>query len=113
MSVRYKGELPNRRLNDTVELLQIERQFDGFVDKMQFVSVGEFAADVEKMSGGRFAYYQRLGYNHPMTITMRDPEIEFQSIKYNQQELVVKSKTTSPTNSNYIVITADYTSGKV
>lgn len=113
MSMKRKGNIPSRRMNDTVEVFNTEKVFDGFVWKSELISLGEFAADMEDMKGSRFAYYQNLGFSHPMIIRMRDPEIEFETLKYNGKDLKVKSKITDPDNYNFIIITADYTDGKI
>lgn len=114
MSTKRKGDIKSRRLTEEVELFGCdEKVFDGFTWITRPKSFGLFPADVEQIKGSRFAYYQSLGFSHPMIITMRDPEIEFSTLKYNGQDVVVKNKTSDPNNLNYIVITGDYTNGKV
>lgn len=114
MSTKRKGDIKSRRLTEEVELFDgTEKVFDGFTWITRPKSLGLFPADVEQIKGSRFAYYQSLGFSHPMIITMRDPEIEFLTLKYNGQDVVVKNKTSDPNNLNYIVITGDYTNGKV
>lgn len=114
MSTKRKADIISRRLTDEVELFGWdEKAFDGFTWITRPKSFGLFPADVEQIKGSRFAYYQSLGFSHPMIITMRDPEVEFSTLKYTDQTVVIKNKISDPNNLNYIIVTGDYTNGKV
>lgn len=114
MSMKKKGSIAARRLRDTVELFEAVRTLDAYnVPNDELKTLGIVSADVEEIGGSRFAYYQSLGYSHPVRIVMRKPAAEFQAMAYQGHMLKIGSRTEDPDKREYIIITADYTDEQV
>lgn len=114
MSIKKKGSIPARRLRDRVELFIRSPTIDPYGQPAgELTSIGVYPADVEEAGGGRFAYYQGLGYSHPLTIVLRKPDSDFQEACYNGRMLKISSCVPDPGNREYIRITADWTDGQI
>lgn len=114
MIMKKKGSIAARRLRDTVELFEAVRTLDAYnVPNNELRTLGIVSADVEEIGGSRFAYYQSLGYSHPIRIVMRKQAKDFHALSYQGHMLKIGSRTEDPENREYIIVTADYTDGQV
>lgn len=114
MSIKRKGSIQSRRMRDVVELFENVRKIDDFgAIVAEQVSMGEVSADVEEIGGSRFAYYQSIGFSHPLNIIIRKPSSPFYAIAYNGRMLKISSAITDPENREYVKIVADYTDDQI
>ena len=110
MGIKTKGSIRSRRLRELVELFEAVKSFDEFGEiTEELQSLGQYSADVEEVVGSRLAYYQSLGFSHPLNITIRQPEKDFDAVAYNGRMLKISSNTPDAENREYLKIVADYT----